>query len=89
MAVSLMHMMLWAQMISSRNHMVFTPLLASACVGTLECRSVALPLIDIQPQLKAPQVHMPVSCDHDITSMRQVRPIERRYTQAYALVSVQ
>ena len=38
--------------------MVFTPLLATACVGTLECRSVALPLIDIQPQLKAPQVDM-------------------------------
>lgn len=36
--------------------MVFTPLLASACVGTLEPRSVALPLIDIQPQLKQPQV---------------------------------
>lgn len=36
--------------------MVFTPLLTSACVGTLEPRSVALPLIDIQPQLKQPQV---------------------------------
>ncbi|EIE24104.1 mitochondrial type-II NADH dehydrogenase [Coccomyxa subellipsoidea C-169] len=38
--------------ISPRNHMVFTPLLASTCVGTLEPRSVALPLTDIQPQLK-------------------------------------
>ncbi|BDA46213.1 Internal alternative NAD(P)H-ubiquinone oxidoreductase A1 [Coccomyxa sp. Obi] len=41
--------------ISPRNHMVFTPLLASTCVGTLEPRSVALPLTDIQPQLKQPQ----------------------------------
>lgn len=44
------------QVISPRNHMVFTPLLASTCVGTLEPRSVALPLTDIQPQLKQPQV---------------------------------
>ncbi len=32
--------------------MVFTPLLASTCVGTLECRAVALSLTDIQPRLK-------------------------------------
>ncbi|CAK0752207.1 hypothetical protein CVIRNUC_002128 [Coccomyxa viridis] len=38
--------------ISPRNHMVFTPLLASTCVGTLECRAVALSLTDIQPHLK-------------------------------------
>ncbi|CAA3020085.1 internal alternative NAD(P)H-ubiquinone oxidoreductase A1, mitochondrial-like [Olea europaea subsp. europaea] len=31
--------------ISSRNHMVFTPLLASTCVGTLEFRSIAEPVI--------------------------------------------
>nr|GMD91858.1 internal alternative NAD(P)H-ubiquinone oxidoreductase A1, mitochondrial-like [Ipomoea batatas] len=30
--------------ISPRNHMVFTPLLASTCVGTLEFRSVAEPV---------------------------------------------
>lgn len=42
--------------VSPRNHMVFTPLLASTCVGTLEPRSVALPLIDIQKELKQPQV---------------------------------
>lgn len=30
------------QVISNRNHMVFTPLLASTCVGTLEGRSVAV-----------------------------------------------
>ena len=40
------------QIISPRNHMVFTPLLASTCVGTLECRAVALSLTDIQPHLK-------------------------------------
>jgi NADH:ubiquinone reductase (non-electrogenic) len=41
--------------------MVFTPLLASACVGTLECRSVALPLVDIQPRLKEPQACTPAA----------------------------
>lgn len=37
--------------ISPRNHMVFTPLLASTCVGTLEFRSVAEPVRIIQPAL--------------------------------------
>ncbi|KAI4312126.1 hypothetical protein MLD38_036974 [Melastoma candidum] len=37
--------------ISPRNHMVFTPLLASTCVGTLEFRSVAEPVSQIQPAL--------------------------------------
>lgn len=37
--------------ISPRNHMVFTPLLASTCVGTLEFRSVAEPVSQIQKAL--------------------------------------
>ncbi|QHO58837.1 Internal alternative NAD(P)H-ubiquinone oxidoreductase A1 [Arachis hypogaea] len=37
--------------ISPRNHMVFTPLLASTCVGTLEFRSVAEPVSRIQNAL--------------------------------------
>ncbi|KAK2644168.1 hypothetical protein Ddye_019363 [Dipteronia dyeriana] len=37
--------------ISPRNHMVFTPLLASTCVGTLEFRSVAEPVSRIQSSL--------------------------------------
>ncbi|PSS04758.1 Internal alternative NAD(P)H-ubiquinone oxidoreductase [Actinidia chinensis var. chinensis] len=37
--------------ISPRNHMVFTPLLASTCVGTLEFRSVAEPVGQIQSAL--------------------------------------
>lgn len=37
--------------ISPRNHMVFTPLLASTCVGTLEFRSVAEPVSNIQGAL--------------------------------------
>ncbi|CAI9756512.1 unnamed protein product [Fraxinus pennsylvanica] len=36
---------------SPRNHMVFTPLLASTCVGTLEFRSVAEPVSRIQTTL--------------------------------------
>ena len=72
---------LFSQIVSPRNHMVFTPLLASTCVGTLEPRSVALPLIDIQKELKQPQVgvhnafrtrfaaHMHMQCN-----LRQVTP---------------
>ncbi|XP_078180392.1 internal alternative NAD(P)H-ubiquinone oxidoreductase A2, mitochondrial-like [Carex rostrata] len=37
--------------VSPRNHMVFTPLLASTCVGTLEFRSVAEPVSSIQPAI--------------------------------------
>lgn len=37
--------------VSPRNHMVFTPLLASTCVGTLEFRSVAEPINRIQPAI--------------------------------------
>ncbi|GJN32742.1 hypothetical protein PR202_gb21265 [Eleusine coracana subsp. coracana] len=37
--------------VSPRNHMVFTPLLASTCVGTLEFRSVVEPVSRIQPML--------------------------------------
>lgn len=39
--------------ISPRNHMVFTPLLASTCVGTLEFRSVAEPINRIQSALSS------------------------------------
>lgn len=35
--------------------MVFTPLIASSCVGTLEPRSVTVPITDIQPALRLPQ----------------------------------
>lgn len=37
--------------ISPRNHMVFTPSLASTCVGTLEFRSVVEPVNQIQTAL--------------------------------------
>ncbi|KAG2490335.1 hypothetical protein HYH03_011284 [Edaphochlamys debaryana] len=40
--------------ISPRNHMVFTPLLASTTVGTLEPRSVAVHMHEIQPALSRP-----------------------------------
>jgi len=41
--------------ISARNHMVFTPLLASTTVGTLEARAVCLPIVELQPALRQPQ----------------------------------
>jgi NADH dehydrogenase FAD-containing subunit len=40
--------------ISPRNHLVFTPLLSSCCVGTLESRAVTLAISDLQKALKAP-----------------------------------
>lgn len=50
--------------VSPRNHMVFTPLLASTCVGTLEFRSVAEPVRKIQPALSlAPDsFYLPARC---------------------------
>ncbi|KAL3740238.1 hypothetical protein ACJRO7_021509 [Eucalyptus globulus] len=39
--------------VSPRNHMVFTPLLPSTCVGTLEFRSVTEPVNWIEPALAA------------------------------------
>ncbi|XP_021294553.1 internal alternative NAD(P)H-ubiquinone oxidoreductase A1, mitochondrial-like [Herrania umbratica] len=41
--------------ISPRNHMVFTPLLASTCVGTLEFRSVAEPGTNIHTVAETPE----------------------------------
>ena len=35
--------------------MVFTPLLTSACVGTLEFRSVAVSIMSLQKHLREPQ----------------------------------
>ena len=35
--------------------MVFTPLLTSVCVGTLEFRSVAVSIMSLQKHLKEPQ----------------------------------
>ena len=37
--------------VSPRNHMVFTPLLPQTTVGTLDFRSVAVSMRNIQPQL--------------------------------------
>ena len=43
--------------ISSKNHMVFTPLLASSCVGTVHNQSVIENIRHIQPGLSYPQNH--------------------------------
>ncbi|XP_057869626.2 internal alternative NAD(P)H-ubiquinone oxidoreductase A1, mitochondrial [Cryptomeria japonica] len=53
--------------VSPRNHMVFTPLLASTCVGTLEFRSVAEPISRIQPELsRSPNSYFLLAHCHDI-----------------------
>ncbi|KAK9843007.1 hypothetical protein WJX74_005543 [Apatococcus lobatus] len=41
--------------VSTRNHMVFTPLLTSTCVGTLEPRCAAVPIVGLRPELEHPQ----------------------------------
>ena len=43
--------------VSPRNHMVMTPLLASTTTGTLDCRSVCVSLREIQPGLQLPDNH--------------------------------
>ena len=43
--------------ISSKNHMVFTPLLASSCVGTVHNQSVIENIRHLQPGLRLPQNH--------------------------------
>ncbi|KAL5054330.1 hypothetical protein RYX36_035012, partial [Vicia faba] len=60
--------------ISPRNHMVFTPLLASTCVGTLEFRSVAEPIGSIQDALsKDPNSHFFLaSCTNIDTNKHEV-----------------
>lgn len=60
--------------ISPRNHMVFTPLLASTCVGTLEFRSVAEPIGSIQDALsKDPNSHfLLASCTNIDTNKHEV-----------------
>ncbi|KAL1537487.1 Internal alternative NAD(P)H-ubiquinone oxidoreductase A1, mitochondrial [Salvia divinorum] len=60
--------------ISPRNHMVFTPLLASTCVGTLEFRSVAEPVNQIQTALaKEPNSHFFLASCNDLdTDKREV-----------------
>jgi hypothetical protein len=53
--------------ISPRNHMVFTPLLASTCVGTLEFRSVAEPVVRIQSALsKSPHSYFFLGHCHNV-----------------------
>ncbi|KAG6419106.1 hypothetical protein SASPL_121315 [Salvia splendens] len=60
--------------ISPRNHMVFTPLLASTCVGTLEFCSVAEPVSQIQTALaKDPNSYFFLaSCNGLDTDKREV-----------------
>ncbi|CAI5996127.1 unnamed protein product [Closterium sp. NIES-65] len=59
--------------VSPRNHMVFTPLLASTCVGTLEFRSVAEPVEHIQPAVShAPSSFFLATCTAVLPSKHEV-----------------
>lgn len=73
--------------VSPRNHMVFTPLLASTCVGTLEFRSVAEPVSQIQEALaKDPNSYFFLaSCTGVDTEKHEVSNLEFRMTLACLL----
>ena len=54
--------------VSSTNHMVFTPLLASSCVGTVHNQSVIENIRHLQPGLRAPQNHFYLANAYNIDS---------------------
>ena len=56
------------QVVSPRNHMVYTPLLTSACVGTLDFRSVAVPIMALQKHLKEAQNNFFLATAQEINS---------------------
>eukprot|EP00891_Asterochloris_glomerata_P000602 jgi/Astpho2/602/fgenesh1_pg.00013_%23_29_t len=59
--------------ISPRNHMVFTPLLTSTCVGTIEPRSVAIPVVRIQKALtEAHNYYYSAECTAVDTEKRKI-----------------
>jgi NADH:ubiquinone reductase (non-electrogenic) len=69
--------------ISPRNHMVFTPLLASTCVGTLEFCSVAEPVRIIQPALaKEPDSYFFLAWCTDIDTSNHEVYCESIYDEA-------
>jgi len=57
--------------ISSKNHMVFTPLLASSCVGTVHNQSVIENIRHLQPGLRAPQNHFYLANAYNIDSLNK------------------
>lgn len=62
--------------------MVFTPLLASTTVGTLEARSVALHITTIQKALKQPQnQYVQVGLCTTAVCMQQCRPQQHMVLQ--------
>lgn len=74
------------QVVSSRNHMVFTPLLASATVGTLEPRSVAMHVHDIQPALFLPQNQLVVAEAKAVNPAGKVRTLHGSVLQRPAVL---
>ena len=61
------------QVVSPRNHMVYTPRLTSACVGTLDFRSVAVPIMALQKHLKDEQNNLFIgSCDKVDSQKKEV-----------------
>lgn len=58
--------------ISSKNHMVFTPLLASSCVGTVHSQSVIENIRHLQPGLKFPQNHFYLAYAENIDTVNNV-----------------
>jgi len=58
--------------VSPRNHMVFTPLLPQSVTGTIDPHAVTVPIREVQPRLRDPSNH------YYTASALEVRPEERR-----------
>ena len=58
--------------VSPRNHMVFTPLLPQAVTGTIDPHAVAVPIREVQPMLRDPANH------YYTAEAVEVHPDERR-----------
>ena len=58
--------------VSPRNHMVFTPLLPQSVTGTLDPHAVTVPIRELQPRLSDPTNH------YYTAAALEVRPDERR-----------
>jgi NADH:ubiquinone reductase (non-electrogenic) len=63
-----------AQVVSPRNHMVFTPLLPSTCVGTIEPRSVAMPFVRLQKAFALPTNSIFGGCAETVKPAEKVVP---------------
>ena len=71
--------------ISSKNHMVFTPLLASSCVGTVHSQSVIENIRHLQPALRFPQNHFYLANAKYIDTNRKIIECETDSNKIFSI----